>query len=102
MLDSASSVTQDRLTKEAYTVTETARLFEPPVNPVTIYRQIYAGNIKVLEGFGRIRIPRSELQRLDPKFAGRAVYQETCLLRMRGRSIARSGLVSGGFLLGHQ
>jgi hypothetical protein len=63
MLESDNSVIHNRLTKEAYTVAEVARLLEPPVNPVTIYRQVYAGNIKVLEGFGRIRIPRSELQR---------------------------------------
>jgi hypothetical protein len=67
MFDSANSVTQDRLTKEAYSVTETARLIEPPVHPITIYRQIYAGKIKVLEGFGRIRIPRSELERFFSK-----------------------------------
>ena len=29
-----------------------------------IYRQIYAGNIKVLPSFGRIRIPWTELDRL--------------------------------------
>jgi hypothetical protein len=51
------------LNKEAYSVAEAARLVEPPVNPVTIYRKIYAGELKVLEGFGRIRIPRSELEK---------------------------------------
>jgi helix-turn-helix protein len=63
MLNLERSDTPNRLTKEAYTVSEVAKLLEPPVNPITIYRQIYAGNIKVLDGFGRIRIPRSELER---------------------------------------
>ncbi len=63
MLESEKTDTPNRLSKEAYTVAEVAKLLEPPVNPITIYRQIYAGNIKVLNGFGRMRIPRSELER---------------------------------------
>jgi Helix-turn-helix domain len=63
MQKSDNAVIHNRLTKEAYTVAEVARMLEPPVNPVTIYRQIYAGNIKVLQGFGRIIIPRSEIAR---------------------------------------
>ena len=58
MLESEKTDTPNRLSKEAYTVAEVAKLLEPPVNPITIYRQIYAGNIKVLNGFGRMRIPR--------------------------------------------
>jgi helix-turn-helix protein len=63
MLSSERNDAQSRLTKEAYTVAEFAKLLQPPVNPITIYRQVYAGNIKVLDGFGRIRIPRSEIER---------------------------------------
>jgi Helix-turn-helix domain len=61
------------LVAEAYTVAQAARLIDPPVAPITIYRRIYSGELKVLEGSGRLRIPRSELE----KFFGRVtVYKK--------------------------
>lgn len=67
--------------KQAYTVAEAAKLFQPPVSPVTIYRSVYAGNLKVLKGFGRMLIPRSELE----KFFGRVVSYEEKMLPKRKR-----------------
>jgi excisionase family DNA binding protein len=55
------------LTKQAFSVKEAAGLFEPKVSKVTIYRLIWAGKIKVLDGLGMIRIPRSELERFFNK-----------------------------------
>ncbi len=81
MLNSETNESPIGLTKEAYTVAEAARLTEPPVSPVTIYRRIYSGDLKVLQGFGRILIPRSELQ----KFFGRVVFYKP---RKRARKVA--------------
>ena len=45
-----------------YSVAESAKKLG--VSDTTVYRQIYAGNLKVLSGFGRIRIPLSELEKI--------------------------------------
>ena len=52
--------------REAYSVAEVAQLFG--VNVVTVYRKIYSGELFILKGFGRTKIPRSEVQKLvlDP------------------------------------
>jgi hypothetical protein len=50
------------LEKIALTPTEFATLFGRHFN--WTYRQIYAGKIKVISNFGRIMIPRSEVDRL--------------------------------------
>jgi len=51
--------------REAYRVSEVAKLFG--VNVVTVYRKIYGGELKVLNSFGRIMIPRAEIQKLIAK-----------------------------------
>jgi excisionase family DNA binding protein len=50
---------------QTYSVAEAAKKLG--VSDTAIYRQIYAGNLKVLSGFGRIRVPHSELERLTGK-----------------------------------
>jgi hypothetical protein len=44
------------------TVTELARLWE--TSDTTVYNLIYRGKLKVLTGFGRLRVPWSEIERL--------------------------------------
>jgi len=48
-----------------YSVAEAAKKLG--VSDTAVYRQIYAGNLRVLSGFGRIRIPLSELEKLTER-----------------------------------
>ena len=56
----------------ALTVQEARNYFKPKPSDQTIYRLIWAGKLKVLDGPGKTRIPLSELR----KFFGRVrAYQ---------------------------
>jgi excisionase family DNA binding protein len=48
--------------QETFTVAEAAQFLN--VNPATVYRLIYIGQLKVLRSFGRLRISRQQLERL--------------------------------------
>ena len=51
--------------QETLSIAEAAALLG--VSGTSVYRMVYAQKLKVLSGFGRLRIPRSELD----KFLGR-------------------------------
>lgn len=51
---------------EIFTPAEAAKLFQPPVHPATVYRMVYAGQIKVLD-HPRILIPRSEIEKFTSR-----------------------------------
>ena len=53
--------------RRAYTIPEVAKM--TGVGRVTVYRAIYAGNLKVIKGFGRLMIAADELDR----FLGKSV-----------------------------
>lgn len=53
--------------RKAYTIEEVASLLG--VHRVTVYRRLYAGELKVLKGFGRLMVPAGELD----KFLNRVV-----------------------------
>jgi excisionase family DNA binding protein len=46
--------------QETFTVAEAAQFLN--VNPATVYRLIYIGQLKVLRSFGRLRISRQQLE----------------------------------------
>jgi excisionase family DNA binding protein len=48
--------------QETFTVAEAAYLLN--VSPITVYRLIYTGQLKILRAFGRIRISKQQLDRL--------------------------------------
>ena len=47
--------------RRAYTIAEAAQLLG--CHKASVYRRLYAGEIKVLKGFGQLRIPASEIDR---------------------------------------
>jgi hypothetical protein len=69
MLNAETSDASFKPEKEAYTVKEVSQLVKPALSTVSVYRLLYRDELKVLSGFGRIMIPRSELE----KFFNRVV-----------------------------
>jgi predicted DNA-binding transcriptional regulator AlpA len=54
--------TQPDSTKMTYTLEETAALFGK--NRSWAYRQVSAGRLKVITGYGAMLVPKSEIQRI--------------------------------------
>jgi excisionase family DNA binding protein len=53
--------------QEAETLTVAQAALKLGVSDTSIYRLIYSGSIRVITGFGRMRIPRSELDKFVQK-----------------------------------
>jgi excisionase family DNA binding protein len=69
--------------RRAFTVAEAAKLLG--VHPVSVYRRLYSGEIKVLSGFGRLTIPEAEIE----KFLNRTVAY-TPRKRKRAKPVAEA------------
>jgi excisionase family DNA binding protein len=53
--------------QEAETLTVAQAALKLGVSDTSVYRLIYSGSVKVITGFGRMRIPRSELDKFVKK-----------------------------------
>jgi excisionase family DNA binding protein len=61
MAQNISTAENGLAVRRAYTIAEAAQLLG--CHKVSVYRRIYAGEIKILKGFGRLIISEAELNR---------------------------------------
>ena len=72
--------------QQVFTIAQTAELLG--CHPATVYRRIYAGEFKVLNSPGRIRIPRSQLESHLSDTVTYVPRSRKCA-RSAGRDVAR-------------
>ena len=96
MQDEASATTETQTQKEpverrAFSIAEVAELYG--VDPSTIYRRIYSGELPVLKGFGMLMVPEEQLKKFNTRVKRYIPKKKT---NKNKRTAQRSKATGGG------